>query len=398
MILPLGDTPNPRGVPYVTYALIAVNCLVYLLLTLPLSGTPPDPRDPALLDYVQVMAPLSPPGTTIRQLLAQTSQYDLFVFQHGYRPAAPGTSDLFAAMFLHGGFMHLFGNMLFLWIYGDNVEQRLGRVRYLAWYLATGAAATLFHAAFASRSPIPLVGASGAISGILGFYFVWFPHNHVRLWVFLFPLLMDVFLVPARIVLGMYLLIDNFLPFLIGGAGGGGVAYGAHLGGFIAGAGAAWFMRRQAVEGSPQAFPRSAMPVPPASLADDIAGAVAQQRFGEAAHAYFSVPSERTRQLLDPRTSLELARWLAEQHHGQAALIVYQRHLRDHPNGPGLAEAHLGAALVQLYLMQQPTAAYQHLIDALSSNPDPETAQRAREALDVIAQQQKLASWTNRPQ
>ena len=81
-------------------------------------------------------------------------------------------------MFLHGGFMHLFGNMLFLWIYGDNVEHRLGPLPYLLWYLATGVAATLVPRPRPRGSEIPLVGASGAISGVLGFYFVWFPRNH----------------------------------------------------------------------------------------------------------------------------------------------------------------------------------------------------------------------------
>ena len=101
--------------------------------------------------------------------------------------------------------MHLFGNMLFLWIYGDNVEYRLGRLAFLLWYLATGVAATLFFAVFALDSTVPLVGASGAISGVLGFYFLWFPRNTVRLFVFLFPFFMNVVAVPARIVLGVYL-------------------------------------------------------------------------------------------------------------------------------------------------------------------------------------------------
>ncbi|MGE3841556.1 MAG: rhomboid family intramembrane serine protease [Vicinamibacterales bacterium] len=396
MILPLGDTPNPRGVPYVTYAVIGFNCLVYLLWTLPLSGMVPDPRDPALVDYINTIGPLSPQGTSVRQLLTQTTRYDLFVFEHGYRPSNPDVGDLFASLFLHGGLMHLFGNMLFLWIYGDNVEQRLGRLRFLIWYLVTGVAATLFHSLFSARSPIPLVGASGAISGVLGFYFLWFPHNRVRLWVFLFPLLMDTFLVPARLVLGMYLFIDNLLPFLFSGGGGGGVAYGAHLGGFIAGVGAAWFMRRRAVERAPEDYPQTAIAEPTRSVAEDIADAAREGRYADAAQMYFAVPSEKSRRLMEPRTSLELARWLAEQRHGQAALIVYQRHLRDFPAGPGLAEAHLGAGLVQLYLMQQPAAAYQHLVDALDNNPDALTAGRAREALQVIGDMQKRAPFIDR--
>jgi membrane associated rhomboid family serine protease len=391
MILPLGDAPNPKGVPFVTYAIIAINCAVYVLVTLPLSLVRPDPGDPALLEYLRAIGPMMPPGTSVRDLLTQATQYDLFVFENGYRPVDPSVTSLFASMFLHGGFMHLFGNMLFLWIYGDNVEHRLGSLAFPGWYLLTGAAATLFHALFDSTSPIPLVGASGAISGVLGFYFVWFPHNRVRLWLFLFPLFMDVFFVPARIVLGMYLLVDNLLPFLITSGTGGGVAYGAHIGGFLAGLGAAWIMRRREVAGVPDDYRKAGSDPPPPTPAEEIAGALAAGDGERAARWYFAIPSERTRGLLTPRTSLELARWLAEHGHAQAALTAYQRHLRDYPSGPGLAEAHLGAGLVQLHLLNQPTAAYQHLVEALSDHPDRVTAARARDALETIAAQQKRA-------
>lgn len=392
MILPLGDAPNPKGTPFVTYALIAINCVVYLLITLPLGGVRPNPGDPALVEYLQAVLPLMPAGTTPQQVFAGMTQYDLFVFEHGYRPVAPSVQSLFAAMFLHGGFMHLFGNMLFLWIYGDNVEHRLGRVAFLAWYLVTGAAATLFHAVFDADSPIPLVGASGAISGVLGFYFIFFPYNRVRLWLFLFPIFMNVLLVPARLVLGFYLIVDNLLPFLIdtGTGGGGGVAYGAHLGGFFAGLAAAWVYASREVTALPPDYRAAGEPPPPLpSPASQIREALAAGEGRQAAQWYFSMPADQTRRLLDPTGSLELARWLAENGHAQAALVVYQRHLRDYPTGPGLAEAHLGAGLVQLYLLDQPTAAYQHLIEALGHDPDPLSADRARRALDDIAARQK---------
>src|SRR5262249_26997435 len=154
--------------------------------------------------------------------------------------------DMLTCMFLHAGFLHLFGNMLFLWIYGDNVEHRLGSVRYLCWYLGTGIAATLFHMLGAPGSQLPLVGASGAIPGILGFYFVWFPRTRVRLLWLLPPFVMQVFEVPARIVLGIYLVLDNLLPYLIV-SGDAGVAHGAHIGGFLAGLAAAWVMGRRQV-------------------------------------------------------------------------------------------------------------------------------------------------------
>ena len=246
MFLPLSDAPNPGGRPYVTYGLIALNVLVYLLVSLPLGSAPPDPDDPALPAYLQVVREQLPPGVSMRAVLNDLSAYDLYVFEHGYKPAAPQIPDLFYSLFLHGGFMHLVGNMLFLWIYGDNVEYRLGSLGFLFWYLATGVAATLFFALFSPGSSIPLVGASGAISGVLGFYFLWFPRNTVRMFVFLFPFFMNVVAVPARIVLGVYLILDNLLPFVLAGSDGGGVAHGAHIGGFVAGLAAAWIIDRRA--------------------------------------------------------------------------------------------------------------------------------------------------------
>lgn len=148
MFLPVGDQPNPRGTPVVNYALIAANVLVFLAVSLPLSTQPADPGDPRLREYVEIIGQNLPPGVSAREVLEQVSAYDLFVFSFGYRPAEPSIVTLFTAMFLHGGFLHLFGNMLFLWIYGDNVEHRLGRIRYLIGYLLTGVAATLFHALF----------------------------------------------------------------------------------------------------------------------------------------------------------------------------------------------------------------------------------------------------------
>lgn len=237
MILPLGDSPNPRGGAWVTYALLAANIAIFALVSLPLSVTPVDANDPRLPAFLEAMSRALPDPAVRRAYFSQISDYDLFVFENGFRPAAPTLWGLLASLFLHANLLHLFGNMLFLWIYGDNVEHRLGRAGYLAAYLGTGIAATLFHTLFALGSELPLIGASGAISGVLGFYLVWFPHNRVRILVFLFPILLQRVEVPARFVLLLYLIADNFLPFLAGiaNAGGGGVAHGAHIGGFIAG-------------------------------------------------------------------------------------------------------------------------------------------------------------------
>ena len=214
MFLPLGDEPNPRGLPVTTYALIGVNLVVYFFLTLPFSSVRPDVNDPRLAEYVQLLSQ-NFSQVALGEFLQRITEYDLLVFNYGYRPASPELVPLFTSMFLHGGFMHLAGNMLFLWIYGDNVEHRLGSVRFLVAYVCTGLAATLFHALLDADSMLPVVGASGAISGVLGFYFIWFPRNKVRLLVMLFPFFMNVIYAPARLVLGMYLILDNLFPFLV---------------------------------------------------------------------------------------------------------------------------------------------------------------------------------------
>jgi len=388
MFLPLGDEPNPRGVPYVNYTLIAINCAVYLLVTLPLASVAADPSSPLLADYLRVIAQQLPPNVPIQQVLGSISAYDLIVFGYGFRPIDPHVTTLFTAMFLHSGFMHLAGNMLFLWIYGDNVEHRLGPVRYLLWYLATGVAATLFHAWFSPSSPLPLVGASGAISGVLGFYFVWFPRNRVRLFVFLFPIIWNVFLVPARLVLAMYLLVENLLPFLIQRSAGG-VAHGAHIGGFLAGLGAAWVMNR--LDHSPRRAGMEALePEEAGTPSADLADLIAHGRFAQAARTYFQLSPEASRRALSPGDTLALAYWLMTNGHARAALAVYQRHLRDYPLGPGTAEAHAGAGLIQLQALGQPTAAYQHLVEALEHDPTPETERLVRDALAEIAGRQKF--------
>jgi len=145
--------------------------------------------------------------------------------------------DAFAAMvmsmFMHGGVLHIAGNMLFLWVFGDNVEDRLGHIRYLLFYFGAGIAATLAHALISGLSDVPIVGASGAIAGVLGAYFVLFPHSRVRTLVFLlfFVTIIDL---PAPIFLVYWFVIQLFQG--VGSIGmSTGVAYAAHIGGFAAG-------------------------------------------------------------------------------------------------------------------------------------------------------------------
>jgi membrane associated rhomboid family serine protease len=384
MFLPIGDAPNPKGVPIVTYLLIAANVAAFLLLNVPLDSRRADVRSPEFREYVEVMAHELQGRVDVRQLVAQTSAYDLFSFEHGYRPASPQLPDLFTCMFLHGGFMHLFGNMLFLWIYGDNVERRLGPGAYLLWYLATGVAATLTHALMFSSSEMPLVGASGAISGVLGFYFVWFPRNVVRMLAFLPPFLLQVFEIPARWVLGMYLVIDNLLPIFVSAQGG--VAHGAHIGGFLAGGLVAWLMERRGAQAQPVRFPAaSAAP----SGAEAVRLALANGRHAEAAEAYFALPPADARGLLAADEAVSLAGWLRTHGHSDAALTLLRRVVRDLPQGRGLAEVYAALGVILLEDLREPTAAYQYLLSSLELGPRPEVEATVREALKRIETLQK---------
>lgn len=388
MILPIGDAPNPRGVPYVTYLLIGANVAVYLLVTMPLANTRPDPNNPLLYEYVRVMAEALQNRIALQQLLSQLSAYDLFTFAYGWRPAAPSIETLFISMFLHGGLMHLFGNMLFLWIYGDNVEHRFGPWRYLAAYLGTGVAATLFQTALSPASQIPMIGASGAISGVLGFYFLWFPRNQVRVLWFFPPFFMQVFEISARIVLGLYLILDNLLPFLVSRAETG-VAHGAHIGGFVAGLAAAWVLDRHLLRERPTEYRAQTPDLHKPAGSDAVARAIDRGALGEAAEEYFAAGRHHNRGMLSPAHSLELAEWLARHGHSEGALIVLRRHLRDYPNGPGLAEACVMAGDLLFGELNQPTTAYQYYLAALDVKPLPELAERARRGISAIEALQK---------
>jgi membrane associated rhomboid family serine protease len=196
------DDSQRRTLPVVTYALVGLNGLVFLL---------------------------------------ELSAGDDFVESWAFIPAnfaadpAAHVITIFTAMFMHGGWLHLLGNMLFLWIFGDNVEDRLGHAKFLVFYLLAGIAATLAQFAIAPHSTVPNVGASGAIAGVLGAYILMFPQSRVNV-----LLVNQIVAMPAVIVLGMWIVLQ-----LVSGAGTiantndnanvGGVAYMAHIGGFAAG-------------------------------------------------------------------------------------------------------------------------------------------------------------------
>jgi membrane associated rhomboid family serine protease len=340
VFFPIGDTPNPRFTPWVNWALIAINVVVFVAFTIPLSAQPAD----------------------------LMTAYDAFVLDHGYKPGAPSLRDLFSAMFLHAGLTHLFGNMLFLWIYGDNVEHRLGRLRYLLVYLLTGAAATLGFAALAGDSMTPLIGASGPISGVLGLYFVFFPRNRVKVFIFLFPFIMRVFFIPARIVLGLYLVLDNLLPLLVSGVGGG-IAHGAHIGGFVAGLVLGVSALRLRI---PSPWPGSAPEEGTASLRAALRGGGEEPVLA----ALRGTAPEQLAELTSIELS-ELADVLVRADQTEAGIRFLRRALRVHHRHPGL---HLTLGLLWAARGQEATA-YQHLVAAVELNPSGDAGQLALRAL-----------------
>ena len=152
-------------------------------------------------------------------------------------PLVPSIVAMFVSMFLHGGWLHLLGNMLFLWVFGDNIEDRLGHGRYLIFYLACGVAATLAHAAMNPTSAVPAIGASGAIAGVLGAYLILFPRQRVTtlIPIFIFITIREI---PAIVLLGFWFVLQLFVGTVsLGGSihEQGGVAYFAHIGGFLTG-------------------------------------------------------------------------------------------------------------------------------------------------------------------
>ena len=211
-MIPLRDVIPSRTTPYVTISLVVVNALVFLYE------------------------------------LSLGDQVNEFMFYFGLVPAYFSWASVLTSMFLHGGFLHVAGNMLYLWIFGDNVEDQMGHGRFLAFYLLCGVAAALGQMLTVPDSRVPMVGASGAIAGVMGAYFILYPHSRV---VTLVTLLFfwQIMEIPAIAFLGIW-----FLMQFLSGVGsiatatshspGGGTAFWAHVAGFAAGAIGVWLFRR----------------------------------------------------------------------------------------------------------------------------------------------------------
>jgi membrane associated rhomboid family serine protease len=235
MVFPLGDDNlDRRSAPVLTIALIVINIIVFVVFqgmgandkfTMAFSTVPAEivsGKDIVTEDRVeQVPSIEGPRPVTIPGL--EPTPISVYL-------------TLLTSMFMHGGLMHLAGNMWFLWIFGDNIEDDLGRVRYVAFYLLCGLLASLTHVAVSAGGPhagVPSLGASGAISGVLGAYLLLHPLRRVT--VLLLRIIVNV---PGYVAVGLWFLFQlvSGLGVLGGGSQLGGVAYGAHIGGFIAGA------------------------------------------------------------------------------------------------------------------------------------------------------------------
>jgi membrane associated rhomboid family serine protease len=221
-MFPIGDENLPgRGLAWITLSLIAINIAVFLFL----QGATGD--NSFTYGWSSIAREITE-GVDLTQAVPVVIDGTEFLV-----PQAPGPDPIYltllSSMFMHGGWLHLGGNMLFLWIFGDNVEHRAGPIPYLLAYLAAGLVGSLAQTFSDPTSPIPSLGASGAISGVLGAYLVLFPRNRVTAFVFRFLVQ-----VPALAAIGMWIALQ-VIASLADPTGAGGVAYLAHIGGFAAG-------------------------------------------------------------------------------------------------------------------------------------------------------------------
>ena len=222
-MFPIGDDDSDRTItPIVNYAIIGLNVLVFVFLqglgnndafSYAFALVPKEITSGIDLSGVQV----------IRDSFGNTGRIEL------YPTPLPVYFNFLSSMFMHGSIAHIFGNMLFLWIFGDNLENLLGHIRYAVFYLVCGFAAAIAQIVMGPDSVIPMLGASGAISGVLGGYVLLFPRREVRAIIFNF-----LTTVPAFVAIGIWIIYQLIVGYLTP-AGSGGVAYAAHIGGFIAG-------------------------------------------------------------------------------------------------------------------------------------------------------------------
>ena len=223
-MFPIRDDNPQLRVPIATYAIIAVNVAVWVFV----QGLG---SNPALVESICQLGLI--PGELLGTVPAGTQ----FPLGPGAvcRLGGGGTwYTLFSSMFMHGGWMHIIGNLWFLWIFGDNVEDAMGPVRFIVFYLLCGVAAAAAQVMTNTESIVPMVGASGAIGGVMGAYILLYPRVNVHM-LFIFGFYITTFAIPAVFMLGYWFLVQVLSGVASLGASGGGVAFWAHVGGFAAG-------------------------------------------------------------------------------------------------------------------------------------------------------------------
>jgi membrane associated rhomboid family serine protease len=242
VVVPVHDLNPVRRTPWVTYALVVANVLVFLA-TPGMAGS--FAGDSSLAQLCQLQAFLERWAAVPQELIHQRMPRLVPTGDVGVDTSGPGCLvgppdyekypplSVLTAMFLHGSWLHLLGNMLFLWIFGNNVEDRLGHIRFVLFYVACGYAAAYGFALANSTSGDPMIGASGAVAGVLGAYLVLYPT--ARVWVLVPFLIFLPLRLPAWIVLGMWFLLQAVYSYGGGVSDAGTVAYLAHVAGFVAG-------------------------------------------------------------------------------------------------------------------------------------------------------------------
>lgn len=208
IVLPFKDDNPTDRFPFITIALIAINSAIFLFQLI-------DPSDPRRAAYAYGAIP-----------------HFLLTF-NTVQPVHP-VMTIFTSMFMHGGLLHLSTNMLYLWIFGNNIEDKLGYGKFIIFYILCGIGAAYSHALASPDSVVPMIGASGAVSGVLGAYLILFPRARVHTLIFL-GFFVQVVRVPAAFVIGFWIIIQFINGLLSKGAAQGGVAWFAHIGGFVFG-------------------------------------------------------------------------------------------------------------------------------------------------------------------
>ena len=236
-MIPLRDNIPSRSFPFVNYALIAACTVVFVLQLME------ERRDVSMIErYGMIPARVMEPGKAIE--IQTTSRTGVRQKHTLSESAVHPWFTIVTCIFLHGGWMHFLGNMWFLYIFGDNVEDRFGHILYLLFYVLAGVVASVTHLVADLNSPIPTIGASGAIAGVMGAYLVFYPKAKVLtvLPVFFF---IQMIVLPAFVYLGIWFVLQSFQGVMsIGATESTGVAWWAHVGGFVAGLGLAFLLRR----------------------------------------------------------------------------------------------------------------------------------------------------------